>query len=307
MHFFMKFGKIKKMSHSFQRLSRMKRRGIPLSSNSFKYSYKSSHQDNLSLSVYNVGYQRCEPEYSWGPGIRDHYLFHYVTEGRGTVQTPEGTFSIGPGCLFLIRPSEVVSYVSDKEEPWEYYWVGFNGTEAHRLINLTPFSFQETVLHLEDQNIRSLLVQIYDSRGNSSASEAKMLGALYQFLGVLIEKSELNQSKKTPTKQYIEQAIKFISRNFSSEISIEDVAKAVRISPSHLYRIFSSELGMPPAQFLIRYRINEACSILKNSNLSISEVAVSTGFSDPLYFSRAFKKVKGLSPRAYLKEVQTGK
>ena len=64
---------------------------------------------------------------------------------------------------------------------------------------------------------------------------------------------------------------------------------------------------MPPAQFLIRYRINEACSILKNSDLSISEVAVSTGFSDPLYFSRAFKKVKGISPRAYLKEVQQRK
>ena len=278
-----------------------------MSSNSFKYSYKSSRQENLSLSVYNVGYQRCEPEYSWGPGIRDHYLFHYVTEGQGILESPEGTYSIEPGCLFLIRPSEVVSYTADKKDPWEYYWVGFNGTEAHRLMNLTPFSFEKRVLHLEDESLRSLLVHIYNSRGNSSASEAKMLGALYQFLGVLIEKSDENRNKKTPTKQYVEQAIKFISRNFSSEISIEDVANAVRISPSHLYRIFSSELGMPPAQFLIRYRINEACSILKNSDLSISEVAVSTGFSDPLYFSRAFKKVKGLSPRAYLKEIQQGK
>ena len=273
-----------------------------MSGNSFKYSYKSSHQENLSLSVYNVGYQRCEPEYFWGPGIRDHYLLHYVTEGRGILQTQEGTFSIQPGCLFLIRPSEVVSYISDKADPWEYYWVGFNGTEAHRLINLTPFSFEERVLCLKEENLRSLLVKIYDSRGNSSANEAKMLGYLYQFLGILIEKSEESQTKKTPTKQYLEQAIKFISRNYSNEISIEDVAKSVRISPSHLYRIFSSELGIPPAQFLIRYRINQACSILKNSDLSIGEVAVSTGFSDPLYFSRTFKKIKGMSPRAYMKE-----
>lgn len=275
-----------------------------MSSNAFKHSYKASRQENLSLSVYNAGYQRCEPKYSWGPGLRDHYLFHYVTEGRGTLQAPEGSYSIEAGCLFLIRPSELVSYTADKNDPWEYYWVGFNGTEAHRLINLTPFAFEKRILWLEDESLRSLLVQIYNSRGNSSASEAKMLGALYQFLGVLIEKSEYIRSKKTPTKQYIEQAIKFISRNFSSEISIEDVANAVRISPSHLYRIFSAELGIPPAQFLIRYRINEACSILKNSDLSISEVAVSTGFSDPLYFSRAFKKVKGLSPRAYLKEIR---
>ncbi len=278
-----------------------------MSNRVFKYSYKSSHQENLSLSVYNVGYQRCEPGYSWGPGMRDHYLFHYVTEGRGTLQTPEGSYSIESGCLFLIRPSEVVSYAADRQEPWEYYWVGFNGTEAHRLINLTPFTLEKRVLYLKDEGLRSLLVQIYDFRGSSSANEVKMLGALYQFLGVLIEKSEPVKNRRTPTNQYVKQAIKFISRNFSSDISIEDVANAVRISPSHLYRIFSSELGIPPAQFLIRYRINEACSILKNSDLSISEVAVSTGFSDPLYFSRAFKKVKGLSPRAYLKEIQAEK
>ena len=60
--------------------------------------------------------------------MREHYLFHYVTEGKGSLQAPEGTYDIETGCLFLIRPSEVVSYTSDKNDPWEYYWVGFNGT-----------------------------------------------------------------------------------------------------------------------------------------------------------------------------------
>ena len=272
-----------------------------------RHSFKDTRRENLSLAVYSTGYEKCDPGYAWGPALRDHYLIHYVASGKGTYCCHKQRYPLEQGDLFLISPSQIVSYCADSEDPWEYYWVGFNGTEAHRLMNLTPFSFEKRVLHLEDESLRSLLVHIYNSRGHSSASEAKMLGALYQFLGVLIEKSDENRNKKTPTKQYVEQAIKFISRNFSSEISIEDVANAVRISPSHLYRIFSSELGMPPAQFLIRYRINEACSILKNSDLSISEVAVSTGFSDPLYFSRAFKKVKGLSPRAYLKEIQQGK
>ncbi len=270
--------------------------------NAFKYSYKSSTQENISLSVYNVGFQRCEAEYSWGPGIRDHYLFHYVKEGKGVLKTQDGVFEISAGSLFLIRPSELVTYTADKRTPWEYYWVGFNGTEAHRLINLTPFSSQERVLKIEGDNLPNLLMQIYDSRGNSSACETKMLGFLYQFLGILMEKSKKKPPQKIHTKLYIEQATKFISYNFSSDITIEDVAKAAKISPSHLYRIFSSEFNMSPTQFLMRYRINEACSLLKTENLSIAEVAASVGFSDPFYFSRVFKKVKGVSPRGYLKK-----
>lgn len=270
--------------------------------NTYKYSYKVSTKENISLSVYNVGFQRCEPEYSWGPGIRDHYLLHYVKDGRGTLKTPDGIFPVSAGSIFLIRPSELVTYTADKDSPWEYYWVGFNGTEAHRLINLTPFSSDERVLKIGENNLSELLMQIYESRGNSSACEAKMLGFLYQFLGILMEKSKKKPPKKIHTKLYIEQATKFISYNYSSDITIEDVAKAAKISPSHLYRVFSSELGMSPTQFLMSYRINEACSILKTENLSIAEVSASVGFSDPFYFSRVFKKIKGVSPRGYLKK-----
>lgn len=269
--------------------------------NSFKFSYKSSYQENLSLSIYNVGYQRCEPEYSWGPGIRDHYLLHYVKEGCGFLKTANEEFKVESGSIFLIKPAEVVYYVSDKDEPWEYYWVGFNGTEAHRLINLTPFSSGNRVIKIANENLSTLLMEIYNRRGNSSASEAKMLGFLYQFLGILMENSDKSSQKEIRTKSYLKQAIKYISYNFSNELSISDIAKAINISPSHLYRVFSTELDMSPINFLMKYRINESCSLLKYGNLSIGEVANSVGFTDPFYFSRVFKKIKGLSPREYIK------
>ena len=45
---------------------------------SYKHSYKARESLMNSLSVYNVGYQKCEPEYQWGPGVRDHYCIHYI-------------------------------------------------------------------------------------------------------------------------------------------------------------------------------------------------------------------------------------
>ena len=156
----------------------------------YKFSYKTSGQDNLSLSVYNTGYQRCEPGYTWGPATRDHYLLHFVTEGKGVLKGPCGTLEIPAGGLFFIRPGELCCYVADEETPWEYYWVGFNGTEAHRMLGLTPFGEQVQLIFPENPDrIRRCLKRIYDARGNSPAAEARMLGGLYLFLGALMEES----------------------------------------------------------------------------------------------------------------------
>ena len=59
---------------------------------------------------------------------------------------------------------------------------------------------------------------------------------------------------------------------------------------------------MAPAQFLMRYRIGEAAAMLRNTGLAIGEIAASVGFRDPLYFSRVFKRIKGVSPREYGRE-----
>ena len=77
-------------------------------------------------------------------------------------------------------------------------------------------------------------------------------------------------------------------------------AKAVGVSRSHLYRVFMSNVGQSPIDYLTGYRISEACSLLKNTGLSIAEIAVSVGFFDQFYFSRVFKKVKGVPPSKYL-------
>ena len=80
---------------------------------------------------------------------------------------------------------------------------------------------------------------------------------------------------------------------------MDDIAKAVGVSRSHLYRVFMSNVGQSPIDYLTNYRISEACSLLKSTNLSIAEIAVSVGFFDQFYFSRVFKKVKGIPPSKY--------
>ena len=59
----------------------------------YKNSYKVTEKELVSLSVYNVGFQKCDPLYQWGPGIRDHYLIHYIISGKGYYKIKNTTFS----------------------------------------------------------------------------------------------------------------------------------------------------------------------------------------------------------------------
>ena len=68
----------------------------------YKNSYKVTEKELVSLSVYNVGFQRCDSLYQWGPGIRDHYLIHYIISGKGFYKIGKRTYELQAGDSFLV-------------------------------------------------------------------------------------------------------------------------------------------------------------------------------------------------------------
>ena len=258
-----------------------------------KQSYKQSYTDNVELSIFNCGHEYCQPGHTWGPGVRDHYLIHLVVAGRGIYQVGNVSYPLQEGDLFLAKPNQLITYAADETDPWEYYWVGFNGACANKLVQQTPFS--------DLQPVREALYNIYLSRGTEPRCEALMTGYLYIFMAHLMKEArDAMPNVGSSSSQYVLSAIKFIQFNYSHDISVDDIAKAVGVSRSHLYRVFMANVGQSPIDYLTHYRISEACSLLKSSSLSIAEIAVSVGFFDQFYFSRVFKKVKGVPPSKYL-------
>lgn len=272
----------------------------------YKNSYIVTEKELVSLSVYNVGFQKCDSLYQWGPGIRDHYLIHYIMNGRGTYEVNGKTHLLCAGDCFLVYPNTEVIYFADKDEPWEYAWVGFTGSDAAMILRATDFSKEKPYIRNAPagEEIKRQLLHIYDARGNKFEHAVEMTGRLYTTLALFMHGASKDNSQNT-SQNYVQKGIEFITSNYSYPITVEDIASYVGLSRSHLFRSFQTVLGVSPKEYLTDFRIKQSCYLLEHSNLSITAIANSIGFDNSLYFSKAFHKKKGMSPKEYRKKGET--
>lgn len=272
----------------------------------YKYSYKVEEKSLTSLAVYNVGYQKCESAYGWGPGLRDHYLIHYVISGKGTYRQGEKTYHLQEGDLFIVYPYRQVCYEADEKDPWEYTWVGFSGSDVATILRGTDFEEERPILRANGKNerIKKYIMDIYEAKGLSFESAMEMTGRLYLFLAYLVRNSKNSPFFAQQGYIYAKKAADYIASHYSYPITVEEVADYVGVSRSYLFRCFQDYVNTSPKMYLTEVRIRQACGLLEKSDLSVSAIARSVGFVDGLYFSKAFKKRKGLSPRDYQKQAR---
>lgn len=94
----------------------------------------------IDLNLYQFGWERTAPTHSYGPYARNHYLFHYIIEGRGQLLANEQEYTVTPGHGFLVVPGQVTTYRSDPADPWVYTWIEFDGLRAHESLHLAGIS-----------------------------------------------------------------------------------------------------------------------------------------------------------------------
>ncbi len=101
------------------------------------------------------------------------------------------------------------------------------------------------------------------------------------------------------TQQLIRKAMTYIHARYSEPITREEIADHIGISADYLTDCFRQELGVTPITYVRRYRIRQACELLRNTDQSITQIALAVGFSDGAHFTRTFQREVGTTPRAY--------
>lgn len=97
-------------------------------------------------------------------------------------------------------------------------------------------------------------------------------------------------------KTKLSAAVFFVQQHYNERIYSDAIARLCGMSPTHFSRTFKQTFGVTFQDFILRYRVREACKKLRDPNANISEVAYNVGFSDPSYFTRVFKRYVGASP-----------
>ncbi len=259
---------------------------------------------NIDITLFQYGWERCLPLHSFGPAKRNHYLFHYIFNGKGYLSSnnSSGETKIYPmesGQGFLICPGQVNTYYADSEEPWEYAWVEFDGVKALEFMKMAGLDYDHPIFRLKKREyydfIKDEIMSIVDNPWNSPINQ---IGHLYLFFDGLIRGSAVQKpvTKVKMKDSYIKEAISFIEQNYASDITVEDIADFCNLNRNYLGRIFRENMNQTLQHFLMYYRMNRAAELLKFSDMTINEIGRMCGYQNQLHFSRAFKNIFGMAP-----------
>lgn len=261
------------------------------------------------LRVYHCGMEKCRPCHAYGPSQRDHYLIHFVRSGRGVFRNGDRTHALSAGQAFLICPGRLVFYQADRDDPWDYVWIGFSGTRAESILLQAGLTAEDAVFGEPEAaavaevtpgiTLRACFEAMAASIPMKAGRETHQLGLLYLLLAARMERGEGIRAVSDPAdrqERYIRQATDYLGMNYSRRITVGDLAHRLGLDRSYLGALFREHTGLPPQQYLLRLRMEKAAALIAESDLPISAIARSVGYEDPLLFSRMFRKVKGQSP-----------
>lgn len=265
------------------------------------------NENFVDLGLYQFGKEQCDPAHSFGPASRNHFLFHYILSGTGTLMADDAkgvthTYQIRSGQGFMIFPRQINTYVADAELPWEYVWIEFDGLRAKEIIEIAGLTPDNPVYHAHSKDLReSMMNEMLYIAEHSSESPFHLIGHLYLFIDYLSRSAasmKLSNSGKLKDF-YIKEALNYIEQNFQNDISVEGIAAFCGLNRSYFGRIFKDAIGKSPQEFLMSYRMVKAAELLKLTALPISDIGNAVGYPNQLHFSRAFKNIYGVSPREW--------
>lgn len=258
--------------------------------------------EQAPLSVYFCGKEDCESGHAFGPAVRPHYLLHIILEGKGFYQKGDTTYFLKKGDAFLIPPMESCFYQADRDQPWSYAWVGFDGKNCKEVLAQTVFSdsfiFTDNRPESTEQ-ICAAMEALLKSFQESHGSQLNPLGNLLLLLSCMQKPSA--GKKEDYSHQYFQKAREYIENNYTYDIRISDIARHVGIDRTYLYKIFMELENTSPKQYLMQHRIRAAAQMLCSSSYTITEIAFSCGFKDAPAFCNYFKRYIGTTPRLFRK------
>lgn len=285
----------------------------PESASFYRYFPISQRDRNWGLYVTTVGEARIAPHTSYPPKghpkgfafdwqhgrVLDGFALNYISSGRGTFESgPRFTTAIEPGHAFLLFPKVWHRYTPDPETGWHEHWIGFDGEIPRQWLRHKLFSAKNPVLKLnaEDTVLATFSRIMQSVRANRPALQQILAGATHNLMGLIYSAQQAQPAHDAQNTNAIESAIVRIQNDFARDLNMKLLARELGVSYSWFRHTFTGHTGLSPHQYLLELRLVRARNLLTETDLSIKEIAMQTGFEDEFYFSRLFRQKLNASP-----------
>ena len=113
----------------------------------------------------------------------------------------------------------------------------------------------------------------------------------------------IEEPGNTKQEKRVKEILEYMKSRYAESIAIEDIAREVNISRTECFRCFQKITGQSPMEYLTFYRLQQAAHKLRNTDSSITEICISSGFNHPSYFGKKFREMYGVSPAQYRKTI----
>ena len=243
----------------------------------------------VPLQVNCCGVATNNQPFSVDNRIRRDFYYIYFLEGKMTIQDE----ILYPGDVIALAPELPHSYSSDGHI--SYIWVHYTGYDAPSVTNSVFCTFGKKAHIGINTEIVDLFKRLFrEFIINDRSSNEMCVYILREILTLTNRYMNMAQRNNEPVS-----AIEYIHKHFKENITIDKLCKMENMCPTAFRIAFRKHTGVSPNEYIISQRINLACRLLTDTDLSIGDVAIETGYSDRYYFSRIFTKKTGTSPLKY--------
>lgn len=257
----------------------------------------STYAYNEEITTYRVERRaRTKPESMPSAHYHSHYEIYYLRKGKAKYFIDNITFDINEGDMVLIPP-----YVIHRTAYIE-------GGELERLLITFTLDFMEkneddAVFKCFDRYCikkadvyKSLINSIEAENTNSDEFSDELIKNYITTLLIRLSRITEKNSFEIDAPSFIQKITEYITENYSTEITLDELSTRFSVSKSHLSRQFKAITGFGLNEYITIVRVKNAERLILTTDLSMTEIATACGFNDSNYFSSVFKKLKGIPP-----------
>lgn len=237
--------------------------------------------------------------------IKHNELF-LVTGGKGRIAIEKKEYIAVRGMLFYFRPEVLHSFESDVNDPLCFLKVHFSYVHVNFIDNKWSLTLEDKPLKIPVMQklenyyavlgIFKRLVKTWDLKLPSYEFISR---TILQKLVTRIYDNLKMQSVTYSSNLKVEKIIEYLHQNINKTVKVEELSEMTGLSSSYISRIFKDATGYSIIKFFNKMKIDKAEALMLRGNKKVKEVSRILGFEDEFYFSRLFKKIKGVSPKEF--------